>query len=264
MGLAIALVLLLLCVASVFLFSGHYGWFPPLVSTFTDYDKQFTLTLIVVAVVFILAQLALGLFVWRYRDRGNNQAKHIEGNNTFEWVWTSLTFVIFIGLGILGQRMWADLHFTEPPADAMVVEVTAQQFQWNFRYSGPDGQFGHTDPKYVDESALNFIGLDPHDPAGKDDIMTMNRMVVPVNQPVKVILHSKDVTHSFFVPWFRIKQDAVPGMTITIHFTATKTGEYEIPCAELCGLGHYKMRGVLDVVTPQEFQDWLKKQATGQ
>ncbi|MBZ5552655.1 MAG: cytochrome c oxidase subunit II [Acidobacteriia bacterium] len=262
MGLAIALVLVLLCVVSVIMFSGHYWWFPPLISTYTGYDKQFMLTLIIVAVVFILAQLALGYFVWKYRDRAGRKARYVEGNNTMEVLWTSITFVIFIGLGILGQRVWAQFHFAEAPANAMEVEVTGQQFQWNIRYPGPDGQFGRTEAKYVDESGLNFVGVDPHDPAGKDDITSINRLVIPVNQPVKVLLHSKDVTHSFFVPWLRIKQDAVPGMTIAIHFTATKTGEYEIPCAELCGLGHYKMRGILDVKTPDEFQQWLKKQAS--
>ncbi|MBZ5536495.1 MAG: cytochrome c oxidase subunit II [Acidobacteriia bacterium] len=262
MGLAIALVLVLLCVVSVIMFSGHYWWFPPLISTYTGYDKQFMLTLIIVAIVFILAQLALGYFVWKYRDRAGRKATYVEGNNTMEVLWTSITFVIFIGLGILGQRVWAQFHFAEPPANAMEVEVTGQQFQWNIRYPGADGQFGRTEAKYVDESALNFVGVDPHDPAGKDDIASINRMVIPVNQPVKVLLHSKDVTHSFFVPGLRIKQDAVPGMTITIHFTATKTGEYEIPCAELCGLGHYKMRGILDVRTPVEYQQWLKKQAS--
>lgn len=264
MALAMALVLLLICIASVVLFSGHYWWFPPLISTYTDYDKQFMLTLVVVGVVFILAQLALGYFVWRFRDRGTRQAQYIEGNNTMEVLWTSLTFVIFIGLGILGQKVWAQLHFSEPPANAIEIEVTAQQFQWNVRYPGPDGKFGRTEAKYVNESGEEYIGIDPHDPAGKDDIVVKNRMVVPVNQPVKVVLHSKDVTHSFFVPSMRIKQDAVPGMSIMIHFTATKLGEYEIPCAELCGLGHYKMRGLLDVVSPVEYQQWLQKQATQQ
>lgn len=264
MALAMALFLVFLSVVSVILFSGHFWWFPPLASAYTSYDKQFMLTLIVVGIAFILAQLGLGYFAWRYRDNGKRKARYVEGNNTMEVLWTSLTFVVFIGLGILGQKMWAQLHFSEPPPNAIQVEVTGQQFQWNIRYPGPDGKFGRTDPKDVDEADMNFIGLDPNDPAGKDDIVTINRMVVPIDQPVNVILHSKDVTHSFFVPWFRIKQDAVPGMTISIHFTATRLGEYEIPCSQLCGLGHYKMRGLLDVVTPAQYQQWLKKEASQQ
>lgn len=264
MALAMALFLVFLSVVSVILFSGHFWWFPPLASAYTSYDKQFMLTLIVVGIAFILAQLGLGYFAWRYRDNGKRKARYVEGNNTMEVLWTSLTFVVFIGLGILGQKMWAQLHFSEPPPNAIQVEVTGQQFQWNIRYPGPDGKFGRTDAKDVDEADMNFIGLDPNDPAGKDDIVTINRMVVPIDQPVNVILHSKDVTHSFFVPWFRIKQDAVPGMTISIHFTATRLGEYEIPCSQLCGLGHYKMRGLLDVVTPAQYQQWLKKEASQQ
>lgn len=259
MALAFLLFLLVLSIASLVMFSGHYWWFPPLISTYTDYDKQFTLTLIVVGIVFILAQLGLGYAVWRFRNRGTGKAAYFEGNNKLEALWTSVTLVVFLTLGVLGQKMWAQLHFHEAPADAMEVEVTGQQFQWNIRYPGPDGKFGRTNPALVRDSEQNYLGIDPSDPVGKDDITTANIMVVRVNRPVKVILHSKDVTHSFFLPGMRIKQDAVPGMTITIHFTPTQIGETEIPCAELCGLGHYRMRGLLRVVPPNEFDAEVQK-----
>ena len=153
------------------------------------------------------------------------------------------------------------LFLSDGPPNPYTIELTAQQFAWNVRYPGPDGQFGRTDATLIDDSLANYLGLDPKDPAGKDDITTQNIMAVPLNRPVRVILRSKDVTHSFFVPQLRLKQDAVPGMAIRVHFTAVKPGEYEIACAELCGMQHYKMRGRLLVMPEPEFQKWLKARA---
>jgi cytochrome c oxidase subunit 2 len=160
----------------------------------------------------------------------------------------------------------------------MKIEVWGQQFAWYFRYPGPDGQFGPNHigsrfdaamGKYIEDNKVNdatgnFLGLDrDHDAASKDDIVTAT-LGIPVNQPVEIILRSKDVTHSFFVRELRLKQDLVPGMEIPIHFTATKTGRYEIACAELCGLGHYKMRAFMDVMTQEDYQNWLQKMAEAQ
>jgi cytochrome c oxidase subunit 2 len=113
----------------------------------------------------------------------------------------------------------------------------------------------------VNDSLGNYLGLDANDAAGQDDIVAQNLMAVPINRPVRVVLRTKDVTHSFFVPRFRVKQDAVPGMAIPVHFTATKPGEYEVACAELCGMQHYKMRARLQVLEDAEFQSWLKSRA---
>ena len=123
-----------------------------------------------------------------------------------------------------------------------------------------DGQFGRTSPELVDDEATNYIGLDDTDPAAQDDLVLPN-MAVPVNRPVEVILRAKDVTHAFFVRELRIKQDAVPGMEIPIHFTATRIGTYEVACAELCGLGHYRMRSTLEVLSEENYASWLKEQA---
>jgi cytochrome c oxidase subunit 2 len=138
------------------------------------------------------------------------------------------------------------------------VEVTGMQFAWYFRYPGPDGKFGLTKPELEDASAGGeaALGLDTHDPASKDDVVS-GVMVVPVNREIEVILRAHDVIHSFFVPSMRFKQDAVPGLAIHMHFTPIQTGDYEIACAELCGLGHYKMRGMLKVVSQEEFDKWL-------
>jgi cytochrome c oxidase subunit 2 len=135
------------------------------------------------------------------------------------------------------------------------VEVTGEQFTWNVRYPGPDGVFGRTAPTLISQE--NAIGLDPADVAAADDIQDLALIHVPVNRAVLIKLRSKDVLHSFYLPNHRIKQDAVPGMTIDVWFTPTREGEFELACAELCGFGHYQMRGFLNVVSESEFEQWL-------
>jgi cytochrome c oxidase subunit II len=153
--------------------------------------------------------------------------------------------------------------------DALVVRVTAEQFAWNIHYAGPDRVFGRTDISLLDLQS-NPLGIDRTDPAAKDDISTLNQLYLPANTPIIVRLRSKDVIHSFGVPEFRVKQDAVPGLTIPIWFVPdvttaemrTRTGnpefQYEIACAQLCGMGHYRMRGFVTVQTPEEFQKWME------
>ena len=155
-------------------------------------------------------------------------------------------------------------------SEALVVHVTGEQFAWNIRYAGPDGKFGRTDIKLIDVQD-NPLGLDKEDPDAKDDVVTLNQLYLPANKPVIIKLRSKDVIHSFNVPEFRVKQDAIPGLTIPIWFipdvtTAemrTRTGnaefQYEIACAQLCGLGHYRMRAFVTVVAPDEFQKWIEE-----
>jgi len=155
-------------------------------------------------------------------------------------------------------------------SEALVVQVTGEQFAWNIHYAGADRVFGRTDITLVDAQS-NPLGLDRSDPAAKDDITTLNQLYLPVNKPIIVTLRSKDMIHSFGVPEFRVKQDAIPGLTIPIWFipnvtTAemrTRTGnpefQYEIACAQLCGLGHYRMRGFVTVQTAEEFQTWMEE-----
>jgi len=156
-----------------------------------------------------------------------------------------------------------------PESDALVVQVTAEQFAWNFHYAGPDKVFGRRDIKLLDAQE-NPLGLDRADPAAKDDITTLNQLYLPVNTPIIVRLRSKDMIHSFGVPEFRVKQDAVPGLTIPIWFIPNVTTaemrsrlgnadfQYEIACAQLCGLGHYRMRGYVTVLSKEEFQKWIQ------
>ncbi len=175
--------------------------------------------------------------------------------------------VLLFGFAI---PIWAARVDRMPPeSEALVVRVTAEQFAWNVHYAGPDRVFGRTDYKLLDLQA-NPLGLDRTDPAGKDDITTLNQLYLPANTPIILRLMSKDVIHSFGVPEFRVKQDAVPGLTIPIWFVPdvttaemrTRTGnpqfQYQIACAQLCGMGHYRMRGFVTVQTPEEFQKWVE------
>jgi cytochrome c oxidase subunit 2 len=165
--------------------------------------------------------------------------------------------VLLLGFAI---PLWARRVNQFPPGkDALVVHVVAQQFSFNYHLPGPDGQFGRRDVGFVSNS--NPLGLDPNDPAGKDDIVTSGELHVPVNRPLVAELSSKDVIHDFFLPAMRIGGDAIPGSLIPIWFTPVKTGSYEVICAQLCGLGHYGMKGTLVVDTPQDYQTWLKERA---
>ena len=175
--------------------------------------------------------------------------------------------VLLFGFSI---PIWAARVDRVPPENqALVVQVTGEQFAWNVHYAGPDGVFGRTDIKLLDIQS-NPLGLDRSDPAAKDDVTTLNQLYLPVNKPIIVKLRSKDVIHSFNVPEFRVKQDAIPGFTIPVWFTPdvttaqmrTRTGnpefQYEIACAQLCGLGHYRMRAFVTVLGTDEFQKWME------
>jgi cytochrome c oxidase subunit 2 len=181
--------------------------------------------------------------------------------------------VLLFGFAI---PLWAARVDAMPPeSEALVVQVTAEQFAWNVHYPGPDGAFGRTDIALLDLQS-NPLGVDRSDPAAKDDVTTVNQLYLPVNRPIIVRLRSKDVIHSFGVPEFRVKQDSIPGLTIPIWFVPTvttaemrtRTGndafQYEIACAQLCGLGHARMRGFVTVQTPEEFQQWMDERVQEQ
>jgi cytochrome c oxidase subunit 2 len=146
-------------------------------------------------------------------------------------------------------------------SEAVVVRVVAEQFQWSVHYPGSDGQFGRTDVKLIDPN--NSIGLDRTDPAAKDDINSINQLILPVDRPAIIHLSSKDVIHSFSLIQMRVKQDAIPGISIPVWFTPTMTGDWEINCSQLCGLGHYRMRGFYSIKTQADYEAWLKEQVAG-
>ena len=254
MGRALAVFLWVMTGLSVWMFVNGKWWFPPSISEHGPaYDRQFILTIVVVGVAFVAAQAALGYAVWRFRDTGEGtRAVYSHGNNRMEIIWTGVTAVIFITVALLGQRVWWNLHMQGAPAGSNQVRVLAQQFQWNFHYAGPDGKFGRTDPRKISDESINYIGLDSADPASADDSVTQT-LVTQVGRPVELNLAARDVTHSFWVPQLRFKQDAVPGLDQKVHFTPNTVGQYEIACAELCGQQHYKMRSYMLVVPADEY-----------
>jgi len=259
-ALAMAIFLVLMTVITVYIFMAKVWWFPPAITDLGhEIDAQFMRTLLITGIVFVAAQFGLAIAVYRFRDRGH-KATYFEGNNTMEIVWTLATVVLFVGLGLYARNAWAQVHFIGASEGAIPIEVTAQQFAWNFRYAGVDGKFGRTKPELVSASTGNPIGLDPADPASKDDVVSPVA-AVPVGHEVELILRSQDVTHSFYVRELRLKQDAVPGMEIHIHFTANTPGDYELACAELCGLGHYRMHSMVTVMSEPDYEKWLKDQA---
>ena len=214
-----------------------------------------------------------GFFVFcliRFR-RSRNPVANYTGVKSHRSAYLEVGVAVVEGVLLFGFAipLWAARVESMPPEhDALVVHVTGEQFAWNVHYAGPDGKFGRTDVKLLDLQS-NPLGLDREDPAAKDDVTTLNQLYLPVNKPVVVRLRSKDVIHSFGVPEFRVKQDAIPGLTIPIWFVPDVTTEemrartgnpefqYEIACAQLCGLGHYRMRGFVTVQTAEEFQKWL-------
>lgn len=156
---------------------------------------------------------------------------------------------------------WAYLKNDFPAEEeATVVDLISEQFAWNFHYPGPDGEFGRRSVDLIDVQ-LNPIGLDPDDPNGEDDIVTSKELFLPVDKPAIIRITSKDVIHSFALPHFRVKQDAIPGIEIPVFFTPTKTGDYEISCAQLCGPSHYSMRGFITIQTQEEFDAWQAEMA---
>jgi len=183
MGRALAVIIWILTLGSVSLFFVKKWWFPEAISSHAAaLDRQFILTIIVVGIAFTAAQVGLGYVVWKYRDRGPaDRAIYTHGSNRLEVVWTVVTAVIFIGLAVMGQSVWASLHFNKAPVGAYQIEVVAQQFQWNFHYAGKDTVFGRTDPNMIDDSALNYLGLDQTDPNAKDDVAS-RRTAAPLER----------------------------------------------------------------------------------
>jgi len=263
-GVLLAGLILVLIVASLYLFIAQPFWFPTLASEHGGkIDSLFMAVLVVSGIAFVLVQGALGFFVARYGENGRERAAYWHDNPKAEAILLIATAVILTVLVFMGQRVWASIYFADAPANATIIQVTGEQFSWNFHYPGADGQFGRTDTKLI--TSTNNVGIDRTDPVAKDDVVTVNIMHVPVGKPVRVRLRSKDVIHSFFLPNFRVKQDAVPGMGIEVWFTPTKAGQYEIACAELCGLGHYRMRGALTVDESEEaFNKWMEEAAKQQ
>jgi cytochrome c oxidase subunit 2 len=240
-------------------------WGPPVDISTHGYaiDEQMHETMWEAGLSFLAAQLVLALFIWQFAGKGkSDKLKNFPGGAK----WLVVAALVFVGgeilaLGAIGQKAWASVYFTPPAKNAMTIQCQAGQFAFYFRYPGPDGTFGTPHPEKIDEGNQNFFGLDPENDVDSRDDITTAELAVPVNREVNLLMHSKDVGHSFYVRELRIQQDFVPGIDLAVHFTATKTGQYEIVCTQLCGLGHYNMKAYLSVLSQEDFDKWLKEKA---
>jgi len=211
-------------------------WLPEDVSPYgAGIDSLFYLIYYITAAAFILVTALMIIFLYQYRRDDNRRAIYTHGNSSLELVWTIIPALVFIGLGLASKNLWEEIKLTIPETD-QVVQITGKQFNWEILYPGPDGEFETGDDYQVD-----------------------NDIHVPVGKPIRVILESKDVIHSLFLPNLRFKQDTMPGRTIGAWFQANKPGKYEMPCAELCGFGHSGMKGWLYADTPKDYAAWFKK-----
>lgn len=260
MGLLLLVAVAGISFLSAYLFASHSLWLPPLASSYGAIDRQFAISFAILGAIFIVVQVALGVFAWKYSRQ--RQATYITGNGKFEVAWTVVTAIVFMGFGLSGGRLWASERLAARPAAPVQLELTGMQFAWYARYPGADHKFGRTRHDLVGPSlgGLSACGVDPSDPASKDDLVSATIML-PVDREVDLQLRSTDVIHSFFVPEFRVKQDAVPGLNTRLRFTPTKIGTYELGCAELCGLGHYRMRASVRVVSQKDFDSWLAERS---
>ncbi|MDX1622925.1 MAG: cytochrome c oxidase subunit II [Gemmatimonadota bacterium] len=216
-----------------------WSWFlPDPVSTFGgEIDTLYYWILGITGFIFVVTEAVLVWFVFRYRHKEGRRAHYSHGNKRLEIVWTVIPFLIVVGISWASTEVWMEVKAADrvPAVEAdLPLRVAAKQFEWNVTYPGPDGEFDTG-----------------------DEFVKRNQLHIPVGRTVRIDLTSEDVIHSFFLPDFRVKQDAVPGMVIPVWFQATETGEYPLACAELCGLGHYRMRAQVTVHEVEEFERWL-------
>jgi cytochrome c oxidase subunit 2 len=225
-------------------------------------DAMMNYLLVTVGGLFLAGYLALAWLIWagsRRQAIGPRLASRRAELVLSGALGLGMALVAEGGVLAIGIPVWAEYFNAVPPDDAVSIEVTAQQFMWNVRYPGADQVFGPTEARLIDDAG-NPLGIDRRAAASQDDIVTINEITVPINRTVRIRLRSKDVIHSFFLPHFRVKQDAVPGMTPEVVFVPTRAGTFEIACAELCGLAHYRMQGSFNVVSEAEFEAWLRRE----
>jgi cytochrome c oxidase subunit 2 len=257
---AVAVSVIALVSAGVFL--TRIYWLPPDISTLgLRIDGQLVETMIFTGVLFVAAQLALAMFVWQSSGRSAAIRIFPGGPMPLVGMATVIVGLEVMALLLVGTKVWSQIFLAPAAANALHIDVQAGQFAFYFRYAGPDGKFGVPHPELINEGESNFFGLDPkNDTAARDDIVSAS-LVVPVDQPVLLTMHSKDVGHSLFIPQLRLQQDFVPGLIIPVHFTATGITKTEIVCTQLCGLGHYNMRTYFEVLSKDDFAKWLTDQA---
>jgi cytochrome c oxidase subunit II len=260
----LAVTIVVIAIASAIPIVMHMWPMPQDISTHGHLiDEQYADTMLEAGISFLASQLLLAFFVWKFSSH-----KPTDKIKSFPGGAAGLVIAAFLlvgteclALGVFGVKAWASVYLTPPAANAMPIQVQAGQFAFYFRYPGPDGKFGPLHADKISEANANFFGLDTtNDQDSKDDIVAAE-MAIPVNREIHLLMHSKDVGHSFYVPELRIQQDFVPGLDVTVHFTATKVGKYEIVCTQLCGLGHYNMKAYLEVKSQEDYDAWIKQQA---
>jgi len=263
-GKLFAVILAVITVISAGVFIARIWWLPPDISVLgVGIDHQLYETMIASGVLFVTSQLVLALFVWQSAAAGDGRPIRIFPGGATPMVVgaTLLVGAEVLVLSLVGTKVWGGIFLSPPNPQALHIDVQAEQFAYYFRYPGPDGVFGTAHPELIDDGEGNFFGLDPaNDTTARDDIVT-GTLAIPVNRPILLTMHSKDVGHAFFVPELRIQQDFVPGLVIPLQFTATQVVKKEIVCTQLCGLGHFNMRAYIDVMTDDQFQQWLTDQA---
>jgi len=238
-----------------------------------DVDNMMYITLIITGIVFVITQVALFWFSYKYQESDTRKAYYYPHNNKLEVIWTAIPAIVLTVMVGFGLYYWFRIT-GEAPKDSMVVEITGSQFKWEYRYPGKDKVLGKKFYKQINEGASNPLGQIWEDPANHDDIYIPpgDDMHLVVNKPVKLVINAKDVIHDVGLSHFRLKMDAVPGTPTTMWFTPTKTTAdmkrelndpefvYEISCDQLCGQGHFKMRGEIIVESQEEFDLWMAKQ----
>ncbi len=256
----VAVVFVLLVVGSIVFHFLSPWWFTPLASNWGTIDDTIIITFWVTGAVFVAVNLFMAYAVWRYRNHKSSEPAHYEPENKKLEIWlTALTAIGVAAMLAPGLYVWND--FVHVPEDAWEFEAVGEQWRWSFRLPGKDNKLGTSDASLVSET--NHFGVNPNDPAGRDDLLVFSNIVhLPVDQPVKILLRSKDVLHDFAVAQFRVKMDLVPGLVSYLWLTPTVTGSYEILCEELCGLAHFTMRGRVVVDDQSDFDTWQDNQIT--
>ena len=231
----------------------------PLASNWQQMDETLLITLIITAIFFAVIHLFVAYTLVRFRHGRGHRAAYAPENRKLEHILIGGTTIGIIALLTPGLFVYA--NYIKPPHDALIVEVVAQQWQWRFRLPDKEGRLGRSDVRFV--SPANPFGLDPNDAASRDNVLiNSNELHLPLNRPVKLLLRSQDVLHDFYVPQFRGRMNMVPGMVTSFWFTPTRPGRFEILCAQLCGIGHYNMRGYVVVEDEPAYWKWVKAQPT--
>ncbi len=255
----VAVIFAIIIIASIIFHFWSPWWWTPVASNWGNIDGTIILTFWVTGGVFVAICLFMAYCIWRYRYRKDRRAEYEPENKKLEWRLTWLTSLGVAALLAPGLLVWN--QFVTVPKNAFNVEVVAYQWGWNYRLPGEDGILGKTDAKLV--NAENPYGLILNDSNGRDDIIVQDAdLHLQIDQPVKINLRSLDVIHNFYVPQFRAKMDTLPGIVSYYWFIPTKTGKYEILCAEFCGTGHYGMRGIVLVDDKKDYNNWLAQQIT--